>query len=244
MADTKKLMNLATLTYYDNKLKNWVTTQIDGAVADAISALGNVFTLLGSKESVEALPADGNNVGDIWLVPNGTASDEYYWTADGKWELMGTTATDISGCVTKESLYAGADGTGTTAAPAEGTILASILAKINDGVTDVTITTAAETSAAVSETVNGTVKTAETTIAITTADGEVDDTQKIVTKYIEYGAADNAKDGLMTATQVAALEKAGTDIAAIDGRVKTLEEAQPDLIENADIDNLFAEVSA
>lgn len=229
MADTtKKLMNLATLTYYDNKLKTWVATQIDGAIAE----LGNVFTLLGSKESIEALPADGNNVGDIWLVPNGTASDEYYWTAEGKWELMGTTATDISGCVTKESLYAGAEGTGTTAAPAEGTILAGILAKIADGVTDVTLTAGEETTAAVSETVNGTVKTTETTVAITTADGEIDETQKIVTKYIEYGAASNAKDGLMTAAQVAALEKAGTDIAA-------LQEAQPDLIENADIDALF-----
>jgi len=152
---------------------------------------------------------------------------------------MGTTATDISGCVTKESLYAGADGTGTTAAPAEGTILASILAKIADGVTDVTFTAAAETSAAVSDTVNGTVKTTETTVAITTADGEVDDTQKIVTKYIEYGAADTAKDGLMTATQVAALNKAGTDITAIDGRVLALEQAQPDLIQNNDIDALF-----
>lgn len=235
MADTKKLMNLATLTYYDNKLKTWVATQIDGAIAE----LGNVFTLLGSKNSVAELPAEGNNIGDIWLVPNGTASDEYYWTAEGKWELMGTTATDISGCVTKESLYAGADGTGTTAAPAEGTILASILAKIADGVTDVTFTAAAETSAAVSDTVNGTVKTTETTVAITTADGEVDDTQKIVTKYIEYGAADTAKDGLMTATQVAALNKAGTDITAIDGRVLALEQAQPDLIQNNDIDALF-----
>ena len=228
MADTKKLMNLATLSYYDSKLKTWVTTQIDNALAE----LGNVFTLLGTKESFEALPAEGNNVGDIWLVPNGTVSDEYYWTSEGKWELMGTTATDISGCVTKESLYAGTDGTGTTAAPAEGTILAGILAKINEGVTDVTLTAGEETTAAVSETVNGTVKTTETTVAITTADGEVDDTQKIVTKYIEYGAADNTKAGLMTAAQVTALEKAGTDIAA-------LQEAQPDIIENTDIDALF-----
>jgi len=65
MADTKKLMNLATLTYYDNKLKTWVATQIDGAIAE----LGNVFTLLGSKNSFAELPAEGNNVGDIWLVP-------------------------------------------------------------------------------------------------------------------------------------------------------------------------------
>lgn len=123
----EKIMTLSMLTYYDGKIKNWVTTELD----EAIAGLGNVFTLKGNKADIASLPATDNTVGDIYLVgAEGAESfDEYYWNGT-KWELMGTTATDISSCVTKEGLYAGADGTGTVAAPADGTIIKSIYDKI------------------------------------------------------------------------------------------------------------------
>ena len=46
----------------------------------AIESLGGVFTLKGNVDSVESLPATGNNPGDIYLVgPNQEGSyDEYY----------------------------------------------------------------------------------------------------------------------------------------------------------------------
>ena len=47
----------------------------------------------------------------------------YYWTDSG-WTSMGNTSSMMSGYVTEENLYAGADGTGTPVDPAEGTILA------------------------------------------------------------------------------------------------------------------------
>lgn len=123
----EKIMTLSMLTYYDGKIKSWVTTELD----EAIAGLGNVFTLKGSKADIASLPATDNEVGDIYLVgAEGAESfDEYYWNGT-KWELMGTTATDISSCITKEGLYAGADGTGTVAAPADGTIIKSIYDKI------------------------------------------------------------------------------------------------------------------
>lgn len=126
MANTnEKIMTLPILTYYDGKIKAWVNTELD----EAIAGLGNVFTLKGNKTDAAALPPEGNETGDIYVVGTAAPFDEYYWNGS-KWELMGTTATDISGCVTKEALYEGVDGTGTVAAPAEGTIVKSIYDKI------------------------------------------------------------------------------------------------------------------
>lgn len=233
---TTKLLNLSMLQYYDGKLKAYVATQID----TKIGAVGNIFTLKGTKASIDEINAlTDMKTGDIWLVPNGTASDEYFYTG-AKWELMGTTATDISGCVTTKDLYAGAEGTGTTAAPAEGTILANLLAKIADGVTDVAFSTAEATASEAEETVNVVTKTAKTTVTITSGDGSTDDTQSFENTWKEYGEATEAKAGLMTAANVTALAKATTDIGALTTRVEELATAEPNLIVEADIDGLFA----
>ena len=94
-------------------------------VHDAVSQLGSVFNLKGTVASVNQLPSSGNKTGDVYLVgpQENDSYDEYYYSASGSWELLGSTIPDMSKYVTKESLYAGAAGTGTTSEPAAGTIL-------------------------------------------------------------------------------------------------------------------------
>lgn len=94
-------------------------------VHDAVSQLGSVFNLKGTVASVNQLPSSGNKTGDVYLVgpQENDSYDEYYYSAAGSWELLGSTIPDMSKYVTKESLYAGATGTGTISEPAVGTIL-------------------------------------------------------------------------------------------------------------------------
>ena len=94
-------------------------------VHDAVSQLGSVFNLKGTVASVNQLPSSGNKTGDVYLVgpQENDSYDEYYYSASGSWELLGSTIPDMSKYVTKESLYAGAAGTGTISEPAAGTIL-------------------------------------------------------------------------------------------------------------------------
>lgn len=91
MATQKKLVSLEKLTYYDGKIKAWVNNLMAGKI---------------QIKSVSDLPSTGeSNV--IYLVPNeGTGNnvkDEYIWV-DGKFELIGTTAVDLSGYYTKTEI--------------------------------------------------------------------------------------------------------------------------------------------
>ncbi|MGN0992958.1 MAG: hypothetical protein ACI4PE_03465 [Bacilli bacterium] len=100
-------------------------------ISQGISVIGNIFTLKGSVSSKDNLPTTGNNNGDIYLVGPKTdgSYDEYYWIDPGRWELMGTTSTDLGECITINTLYAGEDGTGTIENPASNTILAIVNSK-------------------------------------------------------------------------------------------------------------------
>lgn len=94
-------------------------------IANSISSLGEVFSLKGNLSSVDDLPTGGNSGGDLYLVgPNTDGSyDEYYWTDNGSWELMGSTGSDLSGYINVKTLYAGKNNSGTIENPAEDTIL-------------------------------------------------------------------------------------------------------------------------
>ena len=97
-------------------------------IADSISSIGNVFTLQGTLLSENDLPMSGNKSGDLYLVgPMSDGSfDEYYWRDPGVWEFMGSTVSNVSGYISKNTLYAGDNNTGTIESPAEGTILAIV----------------------------------------------------------------------------------------------------------------------
>lgn len=97
-------------------------------IADGIKSLGDVFEIKGNKDSYYDLPEDGNKNGDVWLVgPKLDGSyDEYYWSSNDQWELMGSTIPDMSPYITDVQLYMGNDYSGTVENPAEGTIIYTI----------------------------------------------------------------------------------------------------------------------
>jgi hypothetical protein len=124
-----ELVTSEVFSYYNTNLKKWTKKKI----ADGLTSLGTILNLKGTAESIEELATkavDPKN-GDVWLI--GTADDaefeeRYYY--NGTWEYIGLTSPSLEGLITKASLYAGADGTGTTDSPAEGTVLYNINAAI------------------------------------------------------------------------------------------------------------------
>ena len=77
------------------------TTEMNAAISDAISALGNLMTIKGIVATTGELPLADNKTGDVYFV--GTAGDtddsyaEYVWTEAGKWEYIGQIqTTDLS----------------------------------------------------------------------------------------------------------------------------------------------------
>lgn len=95
--------NAAVQTAIATALANYMTeSEVNDAIAEAVvQAAGIRF------EKVDQLPETGEaNV--IYLVPNDSTSgsnvrDEYMWI-DGKWEIMGSTAVDLTGYWSKEEL--------------------------------------------------------------------------------------------------------------------------------------------
>lgn len=105
-AITSALANYATnasvQTAIATALANYMTeSEVNDAIVAAVVAASGI-----KFESVDALPEAGTaNV--IYLVPNGetgsNAKDEYMWI-DGKWELLGSTAVDLTGYWSKGEL--------------------------------------------------------------------------------------------------------------------------------------------
>lgn len=102
-------------------------------VSTAVSKIGDIFRIKGKVPSFSDLPIEGNKQGDVYLVgPKiDNSYDEYYWTVDGSWDLIGSTGPDTSGFITEVNFYAGSSYTGTLENPAEGTILATIYEILN-----------------------------------------------------------------------------------------------------------------
>ena len=91
-ADLDYIESNADLTNYYNK------TEVDNKIIDAMT---KAFILKGTVDSVEALPASDNKVGDLYIVTleEGNAA-EYVWTGTS-WEYMGQTfKVDLSGYYT------------------------------------------------------------------------------------------------------------------------------------------------
>lgn len=159
LPETNNLVNLINqerLSHYDTKLKAYITKQLttaagetDTKISDAIAALGNIITIKGVKDSTADLPAEGAKAGDLWFVKQtdkGDASgtgdfyEEYVYTGSS-WEYVGKTSASLEGYLTEADVFKGTEGTGTEAAPADGTVLAKFL-------TNTTIATAAADASA------------------------------------------------------------------------------------------------
>lgn len=94
--------NASVQTAIATALANYMTTsEVNDAIASAVvAAVGIRF------ESVDILPETGE-AKVIYLVPNGktgsNVKDEYMWI-DGAWELLGSTAVDLTEYWSKEEL--------------------------------------------------------------------------------------------------------------------------------------------
>lgn len=119
---SEKKVTLSILTYYDERLKEWVLEQIGESNT-------NVFNLKGIVSTIDELPIENNKTGDVYLV--GPIEDgsynEYVWL-ESNWEFLGTTEQHIdeTEITLNTDLFAGPDGLGTPENPAEGTVLAQL----------------------------------------------------------------------------------------------------------------------
>ena len=87
-----------------------IWNQIDIATkGGTVIPAGNVFSFKGRVASVSDLPADGNNVGDVYQIVNEDYA-EYVWVEkdDGSfgWDVLGTSTVDLSGFYTKQEVDA------------------------------------------------------------------------------------------------------------------------------------------
>ena len=105
---SEKKVTLSILTYYDERLKEWVLEQI-GENGNST----NIFNLKGTVSTIEDLPLTDNKVGDVYLVGprDDNSYDEYLWT-ESAWEFLGTTANKIdeTEVTLNTELYEGPDG--------------------------------------------------------------------------------------------------------------------------------------
>ena len=94
---------------------------------DISSKISTVFTIKGKVSTIDDLPLEGNQSGDVYLVgpQEDNSYNEYYWNESIGWDLLGSTSSDLSSYITEENLYKGQDGSGTPDNPAKGTILAA-----------------------------------------------------------------------------------------------------------------------
>ena len=95
---------------------------------------GPGFTPRGTVASTDLLPLENNRLWDVFMVgPQDDGSyDEYYWTTNNQWELMGRSIPNLDDVIKKQVLYSGNDNTGTIEIPADGTILDYIYGKIDE----------------------------------------------------------------------------------------------------------------
>lgn len=72
---------------------------------EAITSIGTVFNLKGSKPTKQDLPSSGNTIGDVWYVEDESVG--YIWIKDsgseGRWEQLGPSI-DLSNYLTKNGL--------------------------------------------------------------------------------------------------------------------------------------------
>lgn len=123
--------------YMLNNQKQWfkyvVKTSGGGGGSSDYDPRGHVPTPMGTIASVDDLPATGNRLYDMYMVgPNEDGSyDEYYWTANNTWDLMGKSIPNLDDVIKEQVLYSGNDKSGTVENPADGTILKTIYNRIS-----------------------------------------------------------------------------------------------------------------
>lgn len=75
------------------------TTEVGEMIDTKLEALGNIIRIKGTKATVDELPQEGNELGDLWFVGTpGETSDsfsEYIWTSANKFEFLGKVQTEV-----------------------------------------------------------------------------------------------------------------------------------------------------